>query len=54
MTSLDQNFGCLEMGIENEFQKNVFEILEVDDFLKYYKRIGVKVKTDEQLYEKLI
>jgi len=52
--ALDGNFGCLDMQIENELQKNIFKILEIEDFLDYYKMIGVKVESDKELYDKLV
>ena len=50
---LDQNWGCLDREFENEFQVNLKKIYKIEDFMSYFKVVGLQV-TESQLYEKLI
>lgn len=39
---MDSNHGCLTFNTENSFQQELFSILKVDDFQKYYKTLGLE------------
>lgn len=53
--AMDENHGCLSTELENELQKNLFSIQEVEDFYGYYRTLGIKnVSNDKELNDKLI
>ena len=52
--SLDQNHGCLDREIENEFQQRLFSIMKVEDYQDYLTQIGMKVEGEEESHEKII
>ena len=52
---LDDNFGCLGFDLENNFQQQIFGILKVDDFQKYYKELELdRAQTQEALNDMLV
>lgn len=51
---LDENFGCLGFEVENTFQKQIFDILKVDDFQKYYSEIGLDRAQNQEALNSLL
>ena len=52
--TLDQNHGCLERNLENEFQQRLQSIIKVECYEDYLNLIGLKVESPEQSHEKII
>jgi len=51
---MDDNHGCLDRDLENKFQQALFAIPGVDSYKKYFQEIGLDLKDDKEIYEKLI
>ena len=52
--TLDQNHGCLDRALENDFQKRLQSIIKVENYQDYLNLIGLKVESPEQSHEKII
>jgi hypothetical protein len=46
-TALDSNYGCMSSELENQFQQDLFSIIKMDDFVKYYGTLGIKLDTEK-------
>ena len=51
---MDANHGCLDREIENQFQQDLFSIMKIDSYQKYFKEIGMDIVDNTDVYQKLI